>query len=73
LIQFIIALLLAAVSLYIGYTIFSNITKGMDKKELQNRNVAQGSSLPLSFVIAMLSSPGLSGQARPSSGLFYCR
>jgi L-asparagine transporter-like permease len=34
LIQLIIALLLAVVALYICYTIFSNITKGMDKKRV---------------------------------------
>ena len=61
LIQLIIALLLAVVALYIGFTIFSNITKEMDKKELKNGNVAQEPSLPLSFVIAMVVQSGLIG------------
>ena len=63
LIQLIIALLLAGVALYIGYSTFSKITKGMDEaKELKNGNVAQESSLPQSLLPPQLSSgPGLSG------------
>jgi hypothetical protein len=42
LIQLIIALLLAVVALSIGYTIFSNITKGMDKKRAEKRKYRPG-------------------------------
>ena len=41
LIQLLIAILLAVVALYIGYSVFSKITKGIDEiQELKKGNVA---------------------------------
>jgi len=63
LIQLTIALLLAGVALYIGYSTFSKITKGMDDtKELKNGNVAVGIIIAaILFTIAIVVQSGVIG------------
>ena len=63
LIQLIIAIILAVVALYIGYSVFSRITKGMDEeKELMGGNAAVGIIIAsIFFAIALVVQSGISG------------
>jgi uncharacterized membrane protein YjfL (UPF0719 family) len=63
LIQLIIAILLAVVALYIGYSTFSKITKGMDEaRELRNGNAAVGIIIAaIFFAIAIVVQSGVAG------------
>jgi len=62
-IQLIIAILLAVVALYIGYSTFSRITKGMDEQqELMKGNVAVGIIIAaVFFAIALVVQSGVAG------------
>ena len=63
LIQLIIAILLAVVALYIGYSTFSRITKGMDEQqELMKGNAAVGIIIAaVFFAIALVVQSGVAG------------
>lgn len=63
LIQLLIAILLAVVALYIGYSTFSKITKGMDEtQELRKGNVAVGIIIAaILFAIAIVVQSGIAG------------
>ncbi|NYT06830.1 MAG: DUF350 domain-containing protein [Methanomicrobiales archaeon] len=63
LIQLIIAIILAVVALYIGYSTFSKITGGMDEtSELKNGNVAVGIVIAaILFAIAIVVQSGVAG------------
>jgi uncharacterized membrane protein YjfL (UPF0719 family) len=63
LIQLIIAILLAVVALYIGYTTFSKITTGMDEaQELRKGNAAVGIIIAaIFFAIAIVVQSGIAG------------
>jgi len=63
LIQLIIAIILAVVALYIGYSTFSHITKGMDEQqELAKGNVAVGIIIAaIFFAIALVIQSGVAG------------
>jgi uncharacterized membrane protein YjfL (UPF0719 family) len=63
LIQLVIAILLAVGALYIGFSIFSRITKGMDEeKELAQGNPAVGIIIAsIFFAIALVVQSGISG------------
>jgi uncharacterized membrane protein YjfL (UPF0719 family) len=63
LIQLVIAILLAVGALYIGFSIFSRITKGMDEeKELARGNPAVGIIIAsIFFAIALVVQSGISG------------
>ena len=63
LIQSIIAIILAVVALYIGYSTFSRITKGMDEQqELAKGNVAVGIIIAaIFFAIALVIQSGVAG------------
>jgi uncharacterized membrane protein YjfL (UPF0719 family) len=63
LIQLVIAIILAVVALYIGYSVFSRITKGMDEeKELMGGNVAVGIIIAsIFFAIALVVQSGIAG------------
>jgi uncharacterized membrane protein YjfL (UPF0719 family) len=65
LIQLIIAILLAVVALYIGYSVFSKITKGIDEaQELKKGNVAVGIIIAaIFFAIAIVIQSGIAGIA----------
>jgi len=62
-IQLIIAILLAVVALYIGYSTFSRITKGMDEQqELMKGNAAVGIIIAaVFFAIALVVQSGVAG------------
>lgn len=63
LIQLVIAIILAVVALYIGYSVFSRITKGMDEeRELMGGNAAVGIIIAsIFFAIALVVQSGISG------------
>jgi uncharacterized membrane protein YjfL (UPF0719 family) len=63
LIQLIIAIILAVVALYIGFSVFSRITKGMDEeKELMKGNPAVGIIIAsIFFAIALVVQSGIAG------------
>lgn len=63
LIQLLIAILLAVVALYIGYSTFSRITKGMDEQqELMKGNTAVGIIIAaVFFAIALVVQSGVAG------------
>jgi uncharacterized membrane protein YjfL (UPF0719 family) len=63
LIQLVIAIILAVVALYIGYSVFSRITKGMDEEgELMGGNTAVGIIIAsIFFAIALVVQSGISG------------
>jgi uncharacterized membrane protein YjfL (UPF0719 family) len=63
LIQLVIAIILAVVALYIGFFVFSRITKGMDEeKELAQGNTAVGIIIAsIFFAIALVVQAGISG------------
>jgi uncharacterized membrane protein YjfL (UPF0719 family) len=63
LIQLVIAIILAVVALYIGFFVFSRITKGMDEeKELARGNTAVGIIIAsIFFAIALVVQSGISG------------
>ncbi len=63
LIQLVIAIILAVVALYIGFYVFSRITKGMDEeKELARGNPALGIIIAsIFFAIALVVQSGISG------------
>jgi uncharacterized membrane protein YjfL (UPF0719 family) len=63
LIQLVIAIILAVVALYIGYSVFSRITKGMDEeKELMGGNAAVGIIIAsIFFAIALVVQSGIAG------------
>ena len=63
LIQLVIAIILAVVALYIGFYVFSRITKGMDEgKELARGNPAVGIIIAsIFFAIALVVQSGISG------------
>jgi len=63
LIQLIIAIILAVVALYIGYSVFSRITKGIEEeKELMKGNVAVGIVIAsIFFAIAIVVQSGIAG------------
>ncbi|OPZ43529.1 MAG: hypothetical protein BWY93_01170 [Euryarchaeota archaeon ADurb.BinA087] len=63
LIQLVIAILLAVVALYIGYSTFSKITKGIDEiQELKKGNVAVGIIIAaIFFAIAIVIQSGVAG------------
>jgi uncharacterized membrane protein YjfL (UPF0719 family) len=63
LIQLIIAIILAVVALYIGYSTFSRITKGMDEaQELRKGNAAVGIIIAaILFAIAIVVQSGIAG------------
>ncbi|MDD1707587.1 MAG: DUF350 domain-containing protein [Methanoregulaceae archaeon] len=63
LIQLVIAIILAVVALYIGYSVFSRITKGMDEeKELMRGNAAVGIIMAsIFFSIALVVQSGIAG------------
>lgn len=65
LIQLLIAILLAVVALYIGYSVFSKITKGIDEiQELKKGNVAVGIIIAsIFFAIAIVIQSGIAGIA----------
>jgi uncharacterized membrane protein YjfL (UPF0719 family) len=65
LIQLVIAILLAVVALYIGYSVFSKITKGIDEiQELKKGNVAVGIIIAsIFFAIAIVIQSGVAGIA----------
>ncbi|MCQ8893587.1 MAG: DUF350 domain-containing protein [Methanolinea sp.] len=62
-IQLVIAILLAVVALYIGFSVLSRITKGIDEeKELAKGNVAVGIIVAsVFFAIALVVQSGVSG------------
>jgi len=62
-IQLIIAIILAVVALYIGFSVLNRITKGMDEaKELAKGNVAVGVLIAAVFIgIAVVVQSGVSG------------
>jgi uncharacterized membrane protein YjfL (UPF0719 family) len=63
LIQLVIAIILAVVALYLGFFVFSRITKGMDEeKELARGNTAVGIIIAsIFFAIALVVQSGISG------------
>jgi uncharacterized membrane protein YjfL (UPF0719 family) len=63
LIQLVIAIILAVVALYIGYSVFSKITKGIEEdKELMKGNVAVGIIIAaILFAIAIVVQSGIAG------------
>jgi uncharacterized membrane protein YjfL (UPF0719 family) len=63
LIQLVIAIILAVVALYIGFSVFSRITKGMDEeKELMKGNPAVGIIIAsIFFAIALVVQSGVAG------------
>jgi uncharacterized membrane protein YjfL (UPF0719 family) len=63
LIQLVIAIILAVVALYIGFFVFSRITKGMDEeRELARGNPALGIIIAsIFFAIALVVQSGISG------------
>jgi len=63
LIQLVIAIILAVVALYIGFSVFSRITKGMDEeKELARGNPAIGIIIAsIFFAIALVVQSGIAG------------
>jgi uncharacterized membrane protein YjfL (UPF0719 family) len=63
LIQLVIAIILAVVALYIGFSVFSRITKGMDEeKELARGNPAVGIIIAsIFFAIALVVQSGIAG------------
>jgi uncharacterized membrane protein YjfL (UPF0719 family) len=63
LIQLIIAIILAVVALYIGYSVFSRITKGIEEeKELMKGNAAVGIIIAsVFFAIAIVVQSGIAG------------
>ena len=63
LIQLVIAIILAVVALYIGYSVFSRITKGMDdEEELMGGNAAIGIIIAsIFFAIALVVQSGIAG------------
>jgi uncharacterized membrane protein YjfL (UPF0719 family) len=63
LIQLIIAIILAVVALYIGYSVFSRITKGIEEeKELLKGNAAVGIIVAsIFFAIAIVVQSGIAG------------
>jgi uncharacterized membrane protein YjfL (UPF0719 family) len=65
LIQLLIAIILAVVALYIGYSVFSRITKGIEEeKELMKGNAAVGILIAsVFFAIAIVVQSGIAGIA----------
>ena len=65
LIQLLIAIILAVVALYVGYSVFSRITKGIEEeKELMKGNVAVGILIAsIFFAIAIVIQSGIAGIA----------
>lgn len=63
LVQLVIAIILAVVALYIGFSVFSRITKGMDEeKELARGNPAMGIIIAsIFFAIALVVQSGIAG------------
>jgi uncharacterized membrane protein YjfL (UPF0719 family) len=63
LIQLLVAIILAVVSLYIGYSVFSRITKGIEEeKELMKGNTAVGIIIAsIFFAIAIVVQSGIAG------------
>ncbi len=63
LIQLVIAIILAVIALYIGYSVFSKITKGIDEeKELLKGNAAVGIIIAaILFAIAIVVQSGIAG------------
>jgi uncharacterized membrane protein YjfL (UPF0719 family) len=63
LIQLVIAIILAVVALYIGYSVFSKITKGIEEeKELLKGNAAVGIIIAsIFFAIAIVVQSGIAG------------
>lgn len=63
LIQLVIAIILAVVALYIGYSVFSRITKGIEEeKELMKGNPAVGIIIAsIFFAIALVVQSGIAG------------
>jgi uncharacterized membrane protein YjfL (UPF0719 family) len=63
LIQLLIAIILAVVALYIGYSVFSRITKGIEEeKELMKGNAAVGILIAsVFFAIAIVVQSGIAG------------
>ena len=63
LIQLVIAIILAVVALYIGYSVFSRITKGMDEeKEITGGHAAVGIIIAsIFFAIALVVQSGIAG------------
>lgn len=63
LIQLIVAIILAVVALYIGYSVFSRITKGIEEeRELMKGNTAVGIIIAsIFFAIAIVVQSGIAG------------
>jgi len=63
LIQLLVAIILAVVALYIGYSVFSRITKGIEEeKELMKGNTAVGILIAsIFFAIAIVVQSGIAG------------
>jgi len=63
LVQLVIAIILAVVALYIGFFVFSRITKGLDEaKELARGNIAVGIIIAsIFFAIALVVQSGIAG------------
>ncbi|MDI9633446.1 MAG: DUF350 domain-containing protein [Methanolinea sp.] len=63
LVQLIIAIILAVVALYIGFSVFSRVTKGLEEqKELAKGNAAVGIIIAsIFFAIALVVQSGISG------------
>jgi uncharacterized membrane protein YjfL (UPF0719 family) len=63
LIQLLIAIILAVIALYIGYSVFSRITKGIEEeKELMKGNTAVGILIAsVFFAIAIVVQSGIAG------------
>ncbi len=63
LVQLVIAIILAVVALYIGFFVFSRITKGIDEaKELARGNMAVGIIIAsIFFAIALVVQSGIAG------------
>lgn len=63
LVQLVIAIILAVVALYIGFFVFSRITKGIDEaKELARGNIAVGIIIAsIFFAIALVVQSGIAG------------
>jgi uncharacterized membrane protein YjfL (UPF0719 family) len=63
LIQLLVAIILAVVALYIGYSVFSRITKGIEEeKELMKGNTAVGILIAsIFFAIAIVVQSGITG------------
>ncbi|NTW92631.1 MAG: DUF350 domain-containing protein [Methanoregulaceae archaeon] len=63
LIQLLVAIILAVIALYIGYSVFSRITKGIEEeKELMKGNTAVGILIAsIFFAIAIVVQSGIAG------------